>query len=241
MNAAARHASLEALHQEVLACRRCQVAGFIPLAAPVVAGDASARVMLIGQAPGQREVERRVPFMGRAGRILFAWMERVGFRSEAECRRLLYLTAITKCYPGRGPASSGDRRPSRAEMELCRPYLDRQLALIEPTLIILVGGLAIDRFLPNRRLEQVVGRAFDLHGFPLRAGLAPGAGPVLVPLPHPSGASRWMNDPGHRTLLERALRLLRGRLRSYLAERRKNLPGGVFGAGLNKGGAAPRS
>jgi len=179
--------------------------------------------MLIGQAPGRREVERRVPFAGPAGRILFGWMARAGLGSEDECRRVLYLTAITKCYPGKLPGSSGDRRPSRAEVELCRPYLDRQLALIDPTLIILVGSLAIDRFLPNRPLKQVVGRAFDRRGVRLRAANAPDAGPVLVPLPHPSGASRWMNDAGHRALVERALRILRGRMRAYLAERRQRL------------------
>lgn len=165
--------------------------------------------MLVGQAPGVRELERRAPFMGRSGSILMSWMARAGFASEAEFRRAVYLTAVTKCYPGKAAGGNGDRRPSPAEIALCRPFLDRQLALVRPWLIIPVGRLAIERFLGRRPLEQLVGRAFDSE-----------AGCVLIPLPHPSGASRWMNDPAHRALLERALRVLKRRLRGYLRARR---------------------
>jgi uracil-DNA glycosylase len=174
-----------------------------------VAPYTDARVMLVGQAPGVRELERRAPFMGRSGSILMSWMARAGFASEAEFRRAVYLTAVTKCYPGKAAGGNGDRRPSPAEIALCRPFLERQLALVRPWLIIPVGRLAIERFLGRRPLEQLVGRAFDSD-----------AGRVLIPLPHPSGASRWMNDPAHRALLERALRVLKRRLRGYLRARR---------------------
>jgi uracil-DNA glycosylase len=175
--------------------------------------------MLIGQAPGIRELELRAPFKGRSGRILVRWMETVGFHSEAQFRRWVYLTSVTKCYPGRLPGAGGDRRPSRAEIELCQPHLERQLALIDPWLIILVGGLAIERYLPARPLASLIGRAFDITGKRLVATATPRTGPVLVPLPHPSGASRWMNDEGHRVLLAQALRLLRARLRRYIVSR----------------------
>jgi uracil-DNA glycosylase len=209
--------SLEALHGDIRGCRRCVRAGHLSEARPVVAGHLDAEVMLIGQAPGIRELALRAPFMGRSGRILVRWMEKVGFHSEAQFRRWVYLTSVTKCYPGRLPGAGGDRRPSRAEIELCRPHLERQLALIDPWLIMLVGGLAIERYLPARPLESLIGRAFDITGGVLAATATPSMGPVLVPLPHPSGASRWMNDPTHRALVDRALRLLRVRLRDYVA------------------------
>jgi uracil-DNA glycosylase len=140
------------LHREIAACQRCVVAGYLPVAAPVLSGYADNRIMLIGQAPGAVEAIRRLPFQGRSGKVLISWLMRVGFKSEAHARRNIYMTSITKCFPGKG-SGGGDRRPSRAEVELCRPHLDRQLQLINPALLILVGGLSHERFLPGRPLD----------------------------------------------------------------------------------------
>ncbi|HLB76031.1 MAG TPA: uracil-DNA glycosylase family protein [Candidatus Dormibacteraeota bacterium] len=202
----ANHLQLARLHRDILGCTRCVDAGYMPGAAPVLSGYADNRIMLIGQAPGAVEAERRLPFQGRSGTVLMRWLVRAGFASEVEARRSIYMTSITKCFPGKGPAG-GDRRPSRVEVELCRPHLDRQLALITPALLILVGGLAHQRFLPGRPLSDLVGRVFDQSG--REVGPRTRARPLLVPLPHPSGASRWLNDPGNRILLDRALRRLR--------------------------------
>jgi uracil-DNA glycosylase len=158
--------------------------------------------MLIGQAPGAVEAVKRLPFQGRSGKILMAWLMRAGFRSESEARRNIYMTSITKCFPGKG-SGGGDRRPSRAEVALCRPHLDRQLALIKPQLLILVGGLAHERFLPGRPLQALVGRVFDANG--LEVGPRARARPMLVPFPHPSGASRWLNAVENRALLDQAI------------------------------------
>jgi uracil-DNA glycosylase len=133
------------------------------------------------------------------------WLRRVGFASEADIRRRVYLTSVTKCFPGKG-SGGGDRRPSGREVDLCRPHLDRQLAFIRPDVLLLVGGLAHERFLPRRPLDQLVGRVFDLDGRVLQG--TPTTRPLLVPLPHPSGASRWLNDPANVKLLDRALRRL---------------------------------
>src|SRR5467141_1180609 len=159
----ANPATLAHLHREILACTRCVAAGYLPAAAPVLSGYADNRIMLVGQAPGAVEAVARLPFQGRSGKVLMAWMQRAGFDSEAQVRRLVYMTSITKCFPGKG-TSGGDRRPSRAEVDLCASHLDRQLALIKPRLLILVGGLAHERFLPGRPLDAVVGRIFDLSG-----------------------------------------------------------------------------
>jgi len=201
----ANTAQLASLHRDILGCTRCVVAGYLARAAPVLSGYADNRIMLIGQAPGAVEAERRLPFQGRSGTVLMQWLARAGFASEVEARRRIYMTSITKCFPGKG-AAGGDRRPSRAEVELCRPHMDRQLALIMPALLILVGGLAHERFLPGRPLADLVGRVFDQSG--REVGLRTRARPLLLPLPHPSGASRWLNDPANRMLLDRALRRL---------------------------------
>jgi uracil-DNA glycosylase family 4 len=188
---------VNALHARILACTACAGAGFIPFAAPVVAGHSGNRMMLIGQAPGVTELEVRRPFQGRAGKELFRWMASIGIR-EDDFREQVYMTAITKCFPGRVPCGSGDRRPSGKEIALCRPWLEEQLALIRPQTILPVGGLAIERYFPKQPLTDLIGRRFERDGV------------VLVPLPHPSGASRWLNAPANRALLAEALQQVRG-------------------------------
>ena len=206
-------ASLARLHREILACTRCVEAGYLPQAAPVLSGYADNRIMLIGQAPGAVEAAHRLPFQGRSRKVLAGWLIRAGFASEVQARRQIYLTSVTKCFPGKG-TGGGDRRPSRAEVDLCRPHLDRQLALIKPELLILVGGLSHERFLPGRPLDELVGRVFDLSGREVSGRSR--VRPLLVPLPHPSGASRWLNGVENRQLLDRALRQLRPIVRTLL-------------------------
>lgn len=205
-------AALTRLHRQILACTRCVQAGYIPVAAPVLSGHPDNRIMLIAQAPGTVEAVHRLPFQGRSCRVLFGWLARAGFASEEHARRTIYMTSITKCFPGKG-AGGGDRRPSNAEVELCRSHLDRQLALIQPELLILVGGLAHERFLPGRRLDTLVGRIFDLSGH--EVGSRTSVRPLLLPLPHPSGASRWLNQVENRALLDQALRRLRPLVRPF--------------------------
>lgn len=183
---------LEKLHETILACRLCQDAGYIERAAPVVSGHSGNRIMLIGQAPGVVELEIRRPFAGKAGRVLFGWLRGIGIE-EDEFRRTVYMTAITKCFPGKARSGSGDRRPSSSEIALCRPYLEAQLRLVRPETLLLVGGLAIERYFPKASLAELIGRRFERDGM------------ALIPLPHPSGASRWLNEPAHRRLLEDAL------------------------------------
>jgi len=202
-----RAEKLAALHRDILACRACQQAGCIETAQPVVSlayspsklRSAAGRAMLIGQAPGQVEQAAGAPFAGRAGCALFRWFERIGWH-EAAFRRHVYITSVTKCFPGKALTGGGDRPPSPAEIRLCRPWLERQLETIEPGLIVLVGRLAIELYLPGRSLDAVVGEVFARDGR------------QVLPLPHPSGASRWLNAPANQTRLDRALDLLREQL-----------------------------
>ena len=155
--------------------------------------------MLVGQAPGQVEAGGGPPFAGRAGATLFAWLARAGL-DEAAARDWFYIAAVTRCYPGAHPSGRGDRAPSTEEQRRCGDWLDAELRIIRPPLLVLVGRLAIQRFLPGRPLEEVVGRTLDVA----HAGGVSRA----IPLPHPSGASSWIHLPGHRALLDDALVLL---------------------------------
>lgn len=202
MSAAALDRALDA-HRAAL--RRCRACGDRISGGPIISLARNPQVMLVGQAPGQKEATDELPFAGRAGRTLFRWLAQAGV-SEAEAREHIYITAITRCYPGPSPSGRGDRVPSLVEQRLCSHWLDAELALIQPRVIIPVGRLAIDRFLARAPLERVIGRQHpaELSGFST----------LIIPLPHPSGASSWIHGPGHAALLASAL----GVLRSALAE-----------------------
>lgn len=196
------HTEIPRLHAEIAACRLCAEAGFFAESSPVVvAQDArldagGPRMMLVGQAPASPLRSKGKPFSGQAGRALFGWLARAGF-SEDDFRARCYFTAITKCYPG-GGKGQGDRVPSATERALCQPFLLRELALIQPNLIITVGRVSATYFLgAGIDFTDAIGRRFDRDG---RA---------IVPLPHPSGVSRWTHAPANRARLDRALALLR--------------------------------
>ncbi|HEY6380006.1 MAG TPA: uracil-DNA glycosylase [Candidatus Dormibacteraeota bacterium] len=191
------------------ACRRCVAAGHLERAHPVFSGrSAKQRILLVGQAPGPIETDTGRPFAGRAGRQLMRWLTRTGFADEAGVRAQVWITSVTTCFPGRRPDGSGDRRPSPAEVALCAPWLDSVLALLAPRLVVPVGSLALQRIVgPGRRLDDTVGAVLDGSGRLLQPGAA-APERVVVALPHPSGQSRWLNDPGRVALLEDALQRL---------------------------------
>ncbi len=189
--------ALTRLHVEIRACTRCVAAGYLAHARPIVAGSASDRVMLIGQAPGDVEVREGRPFAGRSGAELNRWLAQAGLSLDE-----VYRSAVTKCFPGEATNGEGDRRPSPAEVALCAPWLERELALLRPRIVLLVGALAIERFWGKVPLDEAVGRSRTGNGI------------VFIPLPHPSGTSRWLNDSKHRALLRRALGILKRELRT---------------------------
>jgi uracil-DNA glycosylase len=177
------------------ACRACVDDGIIPEANPTFQGEWGAPFFLIGQAPGPAERVSRRPFSGRAGKELDRWMVRAGFADPEEFRRLTYIAALMRCFPGRNRAGTGDLRPPPAAVANCAHWLDAELRLLKPRVLLLVGQMAITRFLGPGRLEDRVGQSF-------------GERPLMIPLPHPSGQSRWLNDHGNRARLESALRLV---------------------------------
>jgi uracil-DNA glycosylase len=189
--------ALVRLHARIRACTKCVDAGYLRSTFPIVAGRASDRVMIIGQAPGAVELTTGLPFSGRAGAELRRWLAEAGI-DEAH---LPYRTSITKCFPGKAASGAGDRRPSPPEIALCAPWLEAELELVKPRVVLLVGALAIERLWGRAPLSDVVGRSRT------------DGDRVLIPLPHPSGASRWLNEPQNRKKLRRALLVVRRAVR----------------------------
>lgn len=187
---------LATLQIEIRACRRCVDAGYLKEARPLTEGATGAPFFLIGQAPSRTDRETGRFYAGPAGRKLRGWLREAGF-AEGDFGTRIYAAAITRCFPGRLPGASKDRVPSRAEQALCRPWLDAEIAAVDPRTVLLFGALAIRTFLSGEPLTQLVGKAFDRDGR------------VWIPLPHSSGASTWLNDPAHQALLRAAIQRIR--------------------------------
>ena len=192
---AERAAAITALQQRIRTCRLCEQHGYIPSARPLTSGRAGDRVMVIGQAPGHRSVANGRSFSGPGGRLLQKWLEQAGF-PPGYLHDHAYLSSLTHCDPGRNPRGDGDRRPSPQELALCRPFLDEELRLLKPKVVLLVGSMAIETFFGKVKLEDVIGMYEERDGM------------LLLPLPHPSGISRWLLDPAHQALHQKALAIL---------------------------------
>jgi uracil-DNA glycosylase len=192
-----------AAHLDALfACRSCpNVHG-----QPVTGAVPDAKIMLVGQAPGPREMDERRPFAYTAGKRLFSWLEEHARISEDVFRARVHIAAVIRCFPGRDPKAGGDRVPDAVEIANCARHLDREIAMLKPELIIAVGTLASKSLLGIAELKDAVG---VVH----RASRAGHTFDVIV-LPHPSGRSTWTNKPENRKLLVKALKLVGKRLSS---------------------------
>jgi len=158
----------------------------------VFEGHEGQRAYMLGQAPGVVEGEERRPWRGRAGQTLRRWLR----LEEDVFYATFYCASVTRCYPGRAPGGGGDRTPTAREQELCAFWREWELRLLRPTLIVPVGGLAIRRLLGLASLDASIGGCF------------PYGDAIAVPLPHPSGVSRWLNSPANQAQLERAIELV---------------------------------
>lgn len=192
MSDRALRAHVDALH----ACRKCARME----SAPVSGGPVRSKVMLVGQAPGVREPQLGRPFAWTAGRTLFRWFEEACGFGEDVFRANIYMAAVCRCFPGKHPKGSGDRVPDEEEIANCAPWLERELRLLRPELVIPVGKLAIAQFLKAEKLADVIGRRIPME----RAGVKFD----VVALPHPSGASTWHRTEPGKSLLRKALKLL---------------------------------
>ena len=190
-----------AAHLETLfACRACPNV----IGQPVTGAVPGARVMLVGQAPGPREVEARRPFAYTAGRRLFSWFEEHLGISEEEFRARVYIAAVIRCFPGRDPKNGGDRVPDDSEIANCAPHLDREIHLLRPELVIAVGTLAAKQLVGIPELKDSVGRVHRVS----RAG----HDLEVIVLPHPSGRSTWTNKKENAALLRKSMQLIAQRM-----------------------------
>jgi len=182
--------------QQLQQCRRCP-----DMIGPVVTGQpVQSPILLVGQAPGDKEGAAGRPFAWTAGKTLFQWFERIGV-SEPVFRQQVYMAAVCRCFPGKNP-KGGDRPPSPIEIDNCAAWLEREMTLLRPQLILPVGKLAIGRFLDFKRLTEVIGSGHRVSTV--------GGDCDLIPLPHPSGASTWHRTEPGKTLLADALALVAG-------------------------------
>lgn len=192
--------ALESHCRALAACRRCGLGGDV---LPIVSLASRPQVVLVGQAPGKVEASGGKAFAGRAGKTLFRWFGRIGLDEET-ARDRIYIAAVTRCYPGPSPSGRGDRVPSPSERENCSSWLDDELRLLRPRLLIPVGRLAIERFLPPLSLDELIGREHRIE--------VAGRQVIAIPLPHPSGASSWIHQANHGELLSQSLEHIGGRL-----------------------------
>jgi uracil-DNA glycosylase len=191
-----RYRSIASLQRDNRVCRACAEAGFPLESLPIVQPYEGQRAYMFGQAPGIVEGQERRPWRGRAGRTLRRWLQ----LDEDEFYATFYCASVTRCYPGKAASGRGDRTPTPAEQELCAFWRRWELELIRPSLIVPVGGLAARRLLGVTSVTDAVGRRYEHDGA------------VAIPLPHPSGASGWLNDPANRKRVAEAAALVRDEL-----------------------------
>jgi uracil-DNA glycosylase len=177
-----RYRTLGGLERDLRVCRACADAGHPLESLPVLAPGVGQRAYLFGQAPGIVEGRERRPWRGRAGATLRRWFD----LDEETFYATFHCASVTRCYPGRAVSGRGDRTPTPEEQRLCERWREDELRLLAPRLIVTVGGLATRSILGVRSVGESVGRRYEAYGA------------VVVPLPHPSGASSWLNDPRNR-------------------------------------------
>jgi uracil-DNA glycosylase len=166
---------------------------------PVILGrPVASKIIQIGQAPGPYEGKIGQPFAWTAGKTLFKWYSTLGV-TEEQFRTKIYMAAVCRCFPGKNP-NGGDRVPNHDEIVRCGEWMDKEVTLLKPDLLIPVGKLAIAQMLPVLRLDDVIGRAHRVSYF--------GHETDVIPLPHPSGLSTWFKMEPGKTLLQKALQLI---------------------------------
>ena len=193
---AVRKRELVKLHRELDACRACP-----RMIGPVVHGPPLlTRIFLVGQAPGPREGGFGKPFAWTAGKTLFKWFQEALGIDEETVREHIYMAAVARCFPGKAKGG-GDRKPDPSEMDACRSFLEREVQILKPDLVIPVGTLAISQVLGHGGpLVEIIGKKLrvDYHGVKMDA----------IALPHPSGASTWHRAEPGKSLLQKAMRLI---------------------------------
>ena len=156
--------SLDLIAEEVRSCPKCELARTRTNAVPG-AGNPNARVMLVGEGPGWHEDQQGLPFVGNAGKFLNELLGKAGLERDD-----VFITNVVKCRP------PGNRDPLPDEIAACAPYLDRQIAQIDPDVIVTLGRFSMSKWFPGERISRI-------HGQPKRDGRR-----LIVPMYHPAAA-----------------------------------------------------
>jgi uracil-DNA glycosylase len=191
-----RYRSLSSLQRDNVRCRLCLEAGFPIQPPPVFAGRPGQRAYLFGLAPGRVEAELARPWQGRAGRTLRRWLE----LDEQTFFEIFYCASLTRCYPGPSPGGRGDRTATPTERALCAAWREHELRLLDPQLVVTVGLEPARWLLGVKRLTDAIGKSYVVGDA------------IVVPLPHPSGASGWLNERANHARLGKALTHVRREL-----------------------------
>lgn len=182
------------VHKAIQSCTLCpKMCG-----TPVHGLDIKTNIMLIGQAPGEYEAPRGKPWAHTAGKTLFKWINEATGWEEDEIRNKIYIGAMARCFPGKNKAKTGDRVPDRVELNNCRRYINAEIQILKPKILVAVGKLAIEEILGRKvKLDDVVGETFEmeLNGHKL----------LVIPLPHSSGRSTWIHSENGKRGLKRAI------------------------------------
>jgi uracil-DNA glycosylase family 4 len=166
---------LTKLYEEIAICQRCDLAKGRTQTVPGE-GPEDAEIMFIGEAPGFHEDRQGRPFVGAAGKFLEELLASIGLQREE-----VYICNVIKCRP------PGNRDPLSDEIEACKPYLDKQIELIQPKLIVTLGRHSMARYFPNTQITRI-------HGQPKRIG-----GRIYYPMFHPAAA---LHQPKWRSAVE---------------------------------------
>lgn len=193
---------LRAIHARLRACRKCPQVCDKPVHGPAL----DTRIMLVGQAPGVHEGPLGRPFAYTAGKTLFKWLHQAIGADEESIREMIYIAAIARCFPGKAKSGAGDRPPSASEIENCREHLSAEVEALQPKLILVVGKPAIAEVLGDPAFAKS-GTLNDVVGKKLKA-IFHGVKVDVIPLPHPSGVSRWPKMEPGKSKLDAALRLI---------------------------------
>src|SRR5258708_1246717 len=155
MAASTKQVALDRHVARLRRCRRCPRRK----SPPVSGGAIVSNVMIIGQAPGPREPTLKRPFAHTAGQTLFRWFEQFCAMNEAAVRSKIYFAAVCRCFPGKAPGGT-DRVPAPDEIRNCAPWMNEEIEILQPRLIIPVGRLAITQFIDCEKLDKVIAREF---------------------------------------------------------------------------------
>jgi DNA polymerase len=188
---------LEALAQQIRTCERCILSKSRKNAVPGE-GPPDADIMFIGEGPGFHEDQQGRPFVGAAGRFLEELLEGIGLKRED-----VYITNVVKCRP------PGNRDPQLEEIESCNPYLDQQIELINPKVIVTLGRFSMERFFPGQKISRI-------HGQPRRIG-----GRLVVPMYHPAAG---LHQPRWKSTIEEDFQKLPRLLRELEQVEEEPLP-----------------